>query len=105
MNFTRRVFVIHSVTGTGVMAAAALSGAAHAQPLVSESEKQASDLGYKADATKVDKTKFPKYAAGQICGNCAVFLGKPTDAAGGCPIFPGKTVATKGWCSAYVKKA
>lgn len=105
MSFSRRVFVIHSATSAGLLATLAVPLAAHAQPLVSETEKAAVDLGYKADATKVDKTKFPKYAAGQTCGNCAVFLGKPTDAAGGCPIFPGKTVATKGWCSAWVKKA
>jgi hypothetical protein len=53
----------------------------------------------------VDKTKQPKYAAGQICGNCALFQGKATDAAGGCPLFAGKQVAGKGWCSAYAKKA
>jgi hypothetical protein len=60
---------------------------------------------YKADATKVDKAKQPKYAAGQQCSNCSLFQGKPADAAGGCPLFAGKQVAGKGWCSAYAKKA
>jgi len=91
---------------------AAVSGAlggvavAHAQAaMVSESDPQAKSLGYLADATKVDKAKFPKYAAGQLCSNCALYKGKATDAAGGCGIFPGKQVAGKGWCSAYAKKA
>jgi hypothetical protein len=78
---------------------------AFAQAKVSESDPQAVGLGYKEDAAKVDKAKFPKFAAGQHCGNCALFQGKAADAVGACAIFPGKTVANKGWCSAYAKKA
>ena len=78
---------------------------ANAQTMVAESDPQATELGYKADATKVDKTKQPKYAAGQICGNCALFQGAAGAAAGGCPLFAGKQVAAQGWCSAYAKKA
>jgi High potential iron-sulfur protein len=62
-------------------------------------------LGYVSDATKADKAKFPKYAAGQMCGNCQLFQGKAGDATGPCPLFAGKTVSAKGWCSAYTKKA
>jgi High potential iron-sulfur protein len=105
MNSNRRVFVLQSVTCAGALAALALPAGVSAQALVSESDAQATALGYKADGTKVDKAKFPKYAAGQTCGNCAVFQGKAADAAGNCPLFPGKTVSTKGWCSAYAKKA
>ncbi|MDO9159700.1 MAG: high-potential iron-sulfur protein [Burkholderiaceae bacterium] len=76
-----------------------------APPMVVETDAQAMSLGYKADATKVDKAKYPKYAAGQLCSNCALYQGKATDAAAGCGIFPGKQVAGKGWCSAYAKKA
>lgn len=73
--------------------------------MVSEADPQATGLGYKADAGKVDKSKFPKFAAGQQCSNCVLFQGKTGDAAGGCPIFAGKQVTAKGWCSAYNKKA
>ena len=72
---------------------------------VAQKDPQAAGLAYKADATKVDKTKQAKYAAGQQCSNCALFQGKATDAAGACPLFAGKQVAGKGWCSAYAKKA
>ena len=41
-----------------------------------ETDTQTAALGYKADATKTDKVKYPKYAA------C-------------------KQVAGKGWCSAW----
>jgi hypothetical protein len=68
-------------------------------------DPQAAALGYVPDATKADKAKFPKYAAGQLCGNCQLYLGKAGDATGPCALFGAKSVAAKGWCSAYVKKA
>ena len=97
----RRVFMLQTVTVCGAIATVSR---ARAQAALAESDAQATALGYKADATKVDKTKQPKYAAGQICGNCALFQGKVSDAAGGCPLFAGKQVAAKGWCTAYAKK-
>jgi hypothetical protein len=74
-------------------------------PKVTESDPTAQALGYKMDATKVDKAKYAKYAAGEECSNCQFFQGKPTDAFAPCPMFGGKQVAGKGWCSAYTKKA
>jgi hypothetical protein len=73
--------------------------------LVAPTDPQAAALGYVADATKADKTKYKTYAAGQHCGNCALFQGKPTDKEGACPLFAGKKVHATGWCSAYAKKA
>ena len=72
---------------------------------VDPKDPQAIALGYVADASKVDKVKFPRYAAGQDCATCQLYQAKPTDASGPCPLFAGKTVAAKGWCSAYAKKA
>jgi hypothetical protein len=83
----------------------ALSNTVQAQAMVAETDPQAAALGYVADATKVNKAKFPKFASGQLCSNCALYQAKATDAAGGCPLFAGKQVAGKGWCSAYAKKA
>ena len=83
----------------------ALVSQAHAQAMVAESDAQAAALGYKADATKVDKTKQAKYAAGQACVNCVLFQAAVGAAAGGCPLFAGKQVSAQGWCSAYAKKA
>jgi len=76
-----------------------------AQAMVADKDPQATALGYVSDATKADKAKYKNYAAGQTCGNCALYQGKPADAAGACPLFAGKQVAAKGWCSAYAKKA
>lgn len=104
MNSNRRIFVIQSVVGAGALVTAHLARA-QAPAMVQESDAQAIALGYKADATKADKAKYPKYAAGQQCANCALYQGKATDAAGPCPLFAGKQVASKGWCSAWAKKA
>ncbi len=105
MNSNRRTFVIQSLTGAGVLATGSLLTQAQAQALLAETDAQAVALGYKADASKVDKAKFPKFAAGQQCSNCALFQVKAGDTAGGCPLFAGKQVPAKAWCSAWVKKA
>ena len=97
----RREFMLQVSLGGGVV----LAGNAMAQgAMVAESDAQAAALGYKADASKVDKTKFPKFAAGQNCSSCALFQGKAGDKAGNCPLFAGKQVSSAGWCSAYAKK-
>ena len=98
----RRVFLMQVATASGAIA---LAGTAQAQAMVVETDAQAAALGYKADATKVDKTKFPKYAAGQNCSSCTLYQGKAGAASGACPIFAGKQVSAKGWCNSYVKKA
>jgi hypothetical protein len=101
MHSTRRVFMMTVAAGGAALA----TGAASAQAKLDEKDPQAVALGYAADATKVDAKKYPKYAAGQVCTNCALYQGKPTDPWGGCPLFAGKQVAGKGWCTAWAKKA
>jgi len=103
MQSSRRSFLITSI---GVASTLALSRQAFADaPKVAESDPTAQALGYKLDATQVDKAKFAKYAVGQDCSNCSFYQGKATDAFAPCPMFGGKQVAGKGWCSAYNKKA
>jgi hypothetical protein len=102
MNNSRRQFMILSAAGACTLV---LNSKVQAQATVAETDPQAAALGYKSDATKVDKAKFAKYAAGQQCSNCALFQGKADASAGGCSLFAGKQVAGKGWCSAYAKKA
>jgi formylmethanofuran:tetrahydromethanopterin formyltransferase len=96
----RRVFLMTAAAG-----GAALASGARAQALVDEKDGQAAALGYVADAKRVDVKKYPKFAAGQNCANCALYQGKAADKAGGCPLFAGKQVAGAGWCSAWAKKA
>ena len=96
---TRRHFLLTVAAGS-----AALTLDAQAQAKLDEKDPQAMALGYVADATKVDVKKYPKYAKGQVCSNCALYKGAPSDAWGPCPLFANKLVAGKGWCSAWVKK-
>lgn len=96
----RRVFLM-----TLAASGAALATRAQAQTLVDEKEAQAAALGYVSEAKRADVKKYPKYAAGQNCLNCALYQGKAGDKAGGCPLFAGKQVAAAGWCSAWAKKA
>ena len=88
-----------------LLGAATLARAQAPAPLVDPKDPTATALGYVADATKADKAKFPKYAPGQACGNCALYQGAAAAASGPCPLYAGKAVAAKGWCSAWVKKA
>lgn len=102
----RREFIVQFSMATSALAAVALSNNALAQgAMLDEKDAQAVSLAYKADGTKTDKVKFPKYAATQNCANCALYQGKAADKAAGCPLFAGKQVAGKGWCSAWAKKA
>ena len=99
---TSRVFMMQVATAaTAVLAVTEAS----AQALLDEKDPQAVGLAYKADATKVDKAKNPKFVAGSNCANCALFQAKAGAAAGGCPLFGAKQVSAKGWCSAWAKKA
>jgi hypothetical protein len=100
MTMQRRVFLM-TLAASGTV----LGTAVQAQAMVDEKDPAAAGLGYVADAKKADAKKFPKYAAGQNCTNCALYQGKATDKAAACPLFAGKQVAGPGWCSAWAKKA
>ena len=109
MDNSRRSFFKRGLSTVAAMSVAQLvaqrTAFAADLPHLDEANAQAVSLGYKADASKVDKAKFAKYAAGQTCANCALYQGKPADAFANCAIFAGKQVAGKGWCSAWAKKA
>ena len=104
MKTSRRTFLISSI---GVASTLALTRTAFAaDPVkVPESDPTAQALGYKEDATKVDKAKFAVYKPGSVCENCKFWTGKQGDAYGPCGLFPGKATAAKGWCSGYSAKA
>lgn len=102
----RREFLkVGSIAVASIAVAVRLGKPAHAaDPHVEETDPAAQSLGYKHDATKVDKAKFATYKAGDSCANCQLFQAKPGAAWGPCPLFAGKEVSAKGWCSAYAKK-
>ncbi|MDM0113822.1 high-potential iron-sulfur protein [Variovorax sp. J22R133] len=102
INPSRRAFVACVVAGAGALTASQVSAQAGT---VTEADPLAVGLGYKADHTKADKSKFPNYDPTHVCSGCQQFQGKPTDATGPCQLFGNRLVAGNGWCSAWVKKA
>jgi hypothetical protein len=102
MKITRRTFIS---VAAGLASAASFGRYALADAgVVQESDANAVALGYKMDASKVDKTKYPQFQAGQTCASCQFFQGKTGDAMAPCTVFGGKRVNAKGWCSAYMKR-
>ncbi|MGF6607680.1 hypothetical protein OKW45_002580 [Paraburkholderia sp. WSM4175] len=101
MKTTRRHFLLVSAGVGSSLALSRVAFAATVPNALSESDPQAQAVGYTEDASKVDKARFPNFAAGQSCANCSLFQGKASDAYGGCTLFGTKKVASRGWCSAY----
>ncbi|MCO5976343.1 high-potential iron-sulfur protein [Ideonella oryzae] len=81
------------------------SARAQSLPLLQEDNPAARQLGYVADAQRVDRTRFAQYAAGQTCRNCDLYGGEAADSQGGCQLFYGVEVKAAGWCSAWKPKA
>ena len=105
MSVSRRVFIENGaflLASVGVCAVARPDSAP--LPMLSESDPTAAALGYKANASSVDKAKFPQYTAGSSCSNCALYLGAAGATSGPCPLYAGKAVSAKGWCASYAKK-
>jgi hypothetical protein len=100
---TRRIFIARTVAGgLGALAVPVITQAAPAR--VEESDETAQALGYKHDASKVDKARFPKHNATQRCANCSFFQGSANDEWGGCAMFGRKQIAGPGWCNAWAAK-
>jgi|SRR5271168_4779925 len=103
MSLSRRAFIENGailITTVGVSSLASSDPA----PMLSESDPTALALGYKANASSVDRAKFPQYAAGQSCSSCALYQGTAGTSSGPCTIFAGKAVSSTGWCGSYTKK-
>ena len=82
-----------------------VSARAQAPALLQEDNPAAQQLGYVADAQRVDRTRFAQYVAGQTCRNCDLYGGEAADSQGGCQLFYGVEVKAAGWCSAWKPKA
>ncbi len=103
-NPNRRTFMKALAAGGGALATAQAS-AQEAETVVREASPLAVAMGYKADATQLDKAKFRQRTPDQVCGTCTFYRGKPTEATGRCNLFAAKQVSAQGWCSAWARKA
>jgi hypothetical protein len=104
----RRFLMTLATTGCASLAVLPLSRSraqnGSSLPHLSEDEPLAKSLGYKSDATMVDKAKFPTYKPGQGCANCRFYQGTAGQEFGPCQVFAGKAVAVKGWCVSFSMK-
>ena len=108
-NRNRRDFLRDSIGAAAVAIAGPtlIASTAHAAepPILEESDPIAMALGYKADASQVDTSKYPKRSgeqgSKQICANCSLYQARD-NAVGSCAAIPGKLVAGAGWCQAWV---
>ena len=73
-------------------------------PMLDEADPTAVALGYVADASRVDKAKYPSFVEGSNCANCVLYQGAAGSEAGPCPLFAGKQVAAQGWCASWARK-
>jgi hypothetical protein len=105
--FSRRSIVKSGLIAGALAPALGLLGnsadAAALTPL-DPSDPTAKALGFVSKATTVDAAANPTYKAGQHCGVCAQFQGKPADATGACNIFAGHVVPNGGWCKVFAAK-
>jgi len=104
---TRRAIVQGGLIAGALVPALGLmgnyAGAAALTPL-DANDPTAKALGFVSDATKVNAAANPTFKPGQMCSNCAQYLGKPGDASGGCNIYAGHSVPAGAWCKGYAPK-
>lgn len=103
-DYKRRDFIKGSM---GAAAGLLIARVSHAQDILTEDNGTAVAMGYKADHTNVDVSKWSKKAGAdgdqQQCTSCALY--QPIDDDFGlCPIFAGKRVHAAGWCNGWVPK-
>jgi hypothetical protein len=101
-NVNRRKFLQSTAAvGAGLL----IARFSHAQEVITEDDGIAVAMGYKADHSTVDVSKWTRKAgadgAGQQCTSCAIYQ-KVDEEYGNCPIFAGKLVHAAGWCNGWV---
>jgi hypothetical protein len=96
---TRRVFMLHAITGASALAVPGLAQAqsTSADP-VKETDPYPKSMGFRINTANVDKAKFPRHDTGQKCSECQLFsTAKPGDTMGTCSFFK-RQVPQDGWC-------
>jgi hypothetical protein len=101
----RREFLKCALASTVVIPVLAAADARAADlTLLDPTDPVAQSLGFVPDASKVTANANPTFKAGQHCGVCMQYQGKPSAATAGCGIFAGHSVPSGGWCSAFAQR-
>ena len=95
---TRRIFVLHALSGAAAMAA---HGAAQAQSAstdaVKETDPYPKSMGFRLNTVNVDQAKFPRHEITQKCSECQLFSRNGSEVTGTCSFFK-RVVPQDGWC-------
>lgn len=104
-SIVRRDFLKCALASAAVIPALGGTGARAESPTpLDPADPTAQALGFTLDASKVAASANPTFKAGQHCGVCAQYQGKPSDRSAGCSIYVGHSVPAKGWCRAFVQR-
>jgi len=97
------------VAGSKIIHAATPAPALTSRPTknLDPNDAMAKALGYVADRTKADASKFPQLKTpegkAQACSNCMLY-NNPKGGWGQCTIFRQGLVPDNGWCMSWAKK-
>ncbi|MCF7984068.1 MAG: high-potential iron-sulfur protein [Thiohalocapsa sp.] len=100
----RRQFIVRVGVGASALALARLGVAEEAKPALTEDDAYAKSMGFKLDASQVDRAKFTKFEEGQSCSTCQLYSGAEGDPLGPCSFFGGRLVPPTGWCRNFKPK-
>jgi High potential iron-sulfur protein len=106
----RRVFTLHVIAGSSLLAATGLQAQEKEVKVstekLTEADPYAKSMGFRLNTANADKVKFPRHDVSQKCSECQLFSGKPGEPIGPCSFYGGRLVPVDGWCRNFkVKKA
>lgn len=93
---SRRRLLRHLLLGAPLAALFTRAARAAEAPLVAPDSPEAKALAYVSDARSSKEA-----AAGNHCGDCALYQGPSGSTRGPCQIFAGKDVQSAGWCRSW----
>jgi hypothetical protein len=96
----RRVFMMRVAAGTAVLAGAP-SVRAQAPEKLAETDPYAKSMGFKLDTNKVDKARYTRHDASQMCSKCQLWDGKPGAEYAACSFFGDRHTPAGGWCKNF----
>jgi hypothetical protein len=96
-NHNRRVFMLHTLAGASVIAAAHQAHAAAETEAVKETDPYPKSMGFRLNTADVDQVKYPRHTVEQHCSQCQLFKGAAGEQTGNCSFFK-RVVPVNGWC-------
>ena len=104
VNYDRRTLLKDTLLLLGAaMTMATLPVASAPLTELKETDPEGQAIDYHSNIRKIDKSRYPTYAAGQTCNNCAL-VGFSSAMLKPCKLTPGKLVNGRGWCTKWVQK-